>query len=356
MPDPILIHLKHIQNKADNFYIYTKETHCQFMQKIIRNLITFIFSGLLSLGSVLSFESMAQSASFSEMTTVDMRNQLHTDEFTLINVGNNRLPILISPSEQPITKGIVLIIGDADMPLGRPDSLSRIASSLSAVGWTTVVMPSLGLILGSNIVLPIGNSDTQQPAKKDGSAQQGEVIPKETTTAIADVVRNGQNIVEEPNNSLSMASYISEAELGVYSMEIEMFISATLKHMETTMGHRVLISQGITAATIAKLIADEHATMQKIDALVINNPFWPIRKLNKKIPMIVAQTSIPVLDLTSYWDNSWSKQTQHARKITARKELKEIYRQVDIVGQTFDQVQKDYIARQIQGWTSYLGW
>lgn len=347
---------KHIHNEADNFRTYAKETHFNFMQKIIRNLISLTFAGLLSLSSGLSFQLKAQSASFSEMTSMDMRNQLHVDEFTLIDVGNNRVPILISTSEQPITKGIVFIIGDADMPLGRHDSLNQLAKSLPAVGWTTVVMPSLGLSLGPNIAFPIENNDTQESAETNDSTQQNDDLSEATATPLADAVKDAQVIVDEPKNSLSVTSSISEADLVIYSLEIEAFISATLKHMEATMGHRILVSQGMTAATIAKLVADEHATMQQIDALVINNPYWPIRKLNNKIPMVVAQTSIPVLDLISYWDNSWSKQTEKARKIRARTELKEVYRQADIVGQTFDQVQKDYVARQIQGWTSYLGW
>jgi|GEM_PF-2452455 len=347
---------KHIHNEADSFCIYAKETHFIFMQKIIRDLISLIFAGLLLLSSALSFQLEAQSASFSEMTSMDMRNQLHADEFTLIDVGNNRVPILISASEQPITKGIVLIIGDADMPLGRQDSLSQLAKSLPAVGWTTVVMPSLGLSLGSNIAFPIENEDTQESAKTDNSTQQNDDLSGATATPLADAVEDDKVVVDEPTNSLSVTSSISEADLVIYSLEIEAFISATLKHMETTMGHRILVSQGMTAATIAKLAADEHATMQQIDALVINNPYWPIRRLNNKIPMVVAQTPIPVLDLISYWDNSWSKQTEKARKIKARTELKEVYRQADIVGQTFDQVQKNYVARQIEGWTSYLGW
>lgn len=347
---------KHIRNEADNFCMYATETHFNFMQKIIRNLLTLIFAGLLSLGSGLSFQLKAQSASFSEMTSMDMRNQLHVDEFTLIDVGNNRIPILISTSEQPITKGIVLIIGDADMPLGRQDSLSQIARTLPAIGWTTVVMPSLGLSLGPNIAFPIENNATQESEQTDNSTQQNDDLSEATTTPLADGVKDEQVIVDEPTNSLSVTSSISEADLVIYSLELEAFIGATLKHMETTMGHRILVSQGMTAATIAKLVADEHATMQQIDALVINNPYWPIRKLNNKIPMVVAQTPIPVLDLISYWDNSWSKQTEKARKIKARTELKEVYRQAEIVGQTFDQVQKDYVARQIQGWTRYLGW
>jgi len=299
---------------------------------------------------------MAQSASFSEMTSMDMRSQLHADEFTLIDVGNNRVPILISPSEQAITKGIVLIIGDADMPLGRQDSLSQIAKSLPAVGWTTVVMPSLGLSLGPNIAFPIESDDAQESAETDDSIQQENALAGKTDTPLNETSDDNQAIADEPANSLSVTPPISEAELVVYALEIEAFIGATLNHMQTTMGHRIIVSQGMTAATIAKLAADENATMQQIDALVINNPYWPIRKLNNKIPMVVAQTPIPVLDLISYWDNSWSKQTEHSRKIKARTELKEIYRQADIVGQSFDQVQKEYIARQIQGWTTYLGW
>jgi hypothetical protein len=304
-------------------------------------------------------DANAQSASFAEKTALDIKNQMHNDEFTLIEIGDNSMPILISLSEQPITKGVVMIIGDADSPLGKKDSLVHVAKTLPALGWTTVVMPSLGLRSGPNIAFPIERTDTAvtkaQPDSPDTENSAVELNAVEGNPASEEDEEDKPTNAVETINSLSARPAITEAELIVYSQEVEAYIESVLQHMKLTMGHRIVVTQGITAATITKLIVDK-PTSSNIDALVINNPYWPIRKLNNKVPMLIAQTPIPVLDLTSYWDNSWSKQTAAKREIAARTELKEVYRQVEIVGQSFDQRQMEYISRQIIGWTAYLGW
>jgi hypothetical protein len=336
------------------------------MRTTLKHAFASFSVGFVLVSSVLSIDGAAQSASFAELTSTDMRNQLHSDQFTLIDVGDNRLPILISLSEQPITKGVILIIGDADMPLGRQDSLSHVAKYLPSIGWTTVVMPSLGLSLGPNIALPIESSDTQAVNDKavDNKDSNNAQKANEDDVAIAVAEQASKNSINEKRedtvahriNSSSIVPAISEAALVVYSQEVEAYLAATLTYMEMTMGHRIVVSQGITAATITKLVIDRDALMQQIDTLVINNPYWPIRKLNNKLPMLIAQTSIPVLDLVSQWDNSWSKQTERTRRIKARTELKQVYRQADIIGQPLDQIQMQYIAGQIKGWTTYLGW
>ncbi len=88
----------------------------------------------------------------------------------------------------------------------------------------------------------------------------------------------------------------------------------------------------------------------------MHSPYWPIRELNNRVPSIVAQTPIPLLDLFSEWDNTWSSQTRHSRQIAVNTELKEVYRQVEIIGQALDDSQAEYIAKTIKGWTTYLGW
>jgi hypothetical protein len=339
------------------------------MQKKQKHALSLSLTSFLLLTSDVLFAVGAQSASFSEIARADMVNQLHRDEFTLINVGENSVPILISLSEQPITKGIMLIIGDAEMPLGRQDSLTHIAHYLPALGWTTVVMPSLGLSPGSNIELPIESDDDPVAIDKDlqpeASDSNVDTNANNTPTdgdamAVTPLERVSKNSISEnvteTIKSNSIVSAISEADLIIYSQELEAYVAATLTHMQTAMGHRIVVSQGITAATIAKLVADGNPLLQEIDTLVINNPYWPIRKLNNKIPMVIAQIPIPVLDLTSHWDNSWSKQTERTRRIKATTELKKVYRQTEIIGQPLDQAQMKYISRQIKGWTTYLGW
>jgi hypothetical protein len=326
------------------------------MLTTLKHPFALFFVGFVLLSGTVSLSVAAQSAPYTELTSADMQYQLHSDQFTLIDVGQNKVPILISLSEQPITKGVVLIIGDADMPLGRQDSLSHVAKYLPSIGWTTVVMPSLGLNLDSNMVIPIASSDTEVINDKQKANADDVTISAAEQASKNSISEKKEDTVARRINSSSAVSAASEAALMVYSQQVEVYLAATLTHMQTTMGHRIVVTQGITAATIAKLVSERVTLMQQIDALVINNPYWPIRKLNNKLPMVIAQTSIPVLDLVSQWDNNWSKQTERKRRIKARTELKEVYRQADIIGQPLDQIQMQYIARQIKSWTTYLGW
>jgi hypothetical protein len=323
-------------------------------------LLNRLLLGILCLFLAFSFKVYAQSAPFTEMTSVDIKNQMHNDEYTLIEVNGNSMPILISLSQQPITKGVVMIIGDADTHLGKKESLVHIAEALPAFGWTTVVMPSLGLQSGPNIPPPIVSEDPASEVEVGDELETAGLTNEETAKAtdepMAQVADPGLTLQNDviTTNSRSIQPAVSEAQLIVYSQEVDAYLDAVMQHMEMTMGHRVVVAQGVTAATIAKLVVDKPSS--NIDTLVINNPYWPIRKLNNKVPMIIAQTPIPVLDITSYWDNNWSKQTESKREISARTGLKEVYRQVEIAGQSFDQRQMEYIARQIKGWTTFLGW
>lgn len=319
---------------------------------------------------ILPWSCFAQDMPFSEITSYDIQNQLHSDAFSFITVGNTQIPIMLMQSEQVITKGVVFIIGDADMAIGRTDSLTHMADALPAMGWTTVVLPSFGLILGSNIQLPPPiaedtETNTEKLAAKanEQEATQSDVSGAKSSSEASDNNNTDGLSANEPNlllpdslNSRSQLGGLSEAEMIIYALEIAAYLESAFEHMKNTMGHRIVISQGITAATIIKLMAEGDESTKNIDAIVINNPYWPLRKLNNKVPMIIAQTPVPLLDFISMWDNSWSQQTQKQRKTKAMTELKEVYRQSEVTGQTLNQPQVEYMTRVFKGWINYLGW
>jgi hypothetical protein len=339
--------------------------------------VNFRFKLLLStllFWMILPWSCFAQDMPFSEITSYDIQNQLHRDAFSFITVGNTQIPIMLMQSEQVITKGVVFIIGDADMALGRTDSLTHMADALPAIGWTTVVLPSFGLSLGSNIQLPPAiaedtETNTEELATKanaqettqsdaSGAKSSSEDSSEASDNNNTDGLKNNEPNLLLPDslNSRSQVGGLSEADMVIYSLEIAAYLESAFEHMKNTMGHRIVISQGITAATIIKLVAEGDESTQNIDAIVINNPYWPIRKLNNKVPMIIAQTPVPLLDFISMWDNSWSQQTQKKRKTKAMTELKEVYRQSEVAGQTLNQPQVEYMTRVFKGWISYLGW
>jgi hypothetical protein len=301
----------------------------------------------------------AQTLSFNNLLSKDIEQGLHQDEYELIEVGDNRLPIFIQRSELPINKGLIFILSDADVPLGKSNSLHQLANILPQTGWTTVLLPSLGLQLGPNIAFPMTESDEETESGETEEAvttTETEAQPAEALIDAENVLATEQEETTNVSNSRTFQTTISEAQLVIYTKEVEAYLQSGFKHMSTTMGHRVVLTQGISAATIVKLVADGNPSFQEVDALIVHSPYWPIRELNKRVPSIVAQTEIPVLDLFSEWDNAWSTQTRRNRQVAVNTELKEVYRQVEIVGQELDASQADYIAKTIKGWTTYLGW
>ncbi len=128
----------------------------------------------------------------------------------------------------------MLIIGDAEMPLGRQDSLTHIAHYLPALGWTTVVMPSLGLSPGSNIELPVENDDDPvaidkdlQPEASDSNVDTNanNTLTDGEAVAVTPLERVSKNSIREKItetiSSKSIVTAISEADLVIYSQELE---------------------------------------------------------------------------------------------------------------------------------------
>lgn len=333
-------------------------------------LSTAIFLTIAHLSATLA---QAQTLSFNDLLAKDIEQGLHQDEYELIEVGDNRLPIFIQRSELPINKGIIFILADADVPLGKSNSLHQLAGIMPRAGWTTVLLPSLGLQLGPNIAFPIAESDdlSEQNEAAENVNTATDAANEEATPAEDPEQQNEQNTNEENGqetldidteevakitNRRTFQTSISEAQLVIFATELEAYLASSFEHMNTTMGHRIVLTQGISAATTLKLIADKNPIFDEADALIVHSPYWPIRELNQRVPSIVAQTDIPVLDLFNEWDNTWSHRTRRARQIAVNTELKEVYRQVEIVGQAPDASQAEYIGKTIKGWTTYLGW
>jgi len=99
-------------------------------------------------------------------------------------------------------------------------------------------------------------ADTGVDMDKQQCAQQCEtavtVAPLKKVSTIADNVI-AEETTTETIKSNSIVSAISEADLIIYSQELEAYIAATLNQMQTTMGYRILVSQGITAANYCQI-------------------------------------------------------------------------------------------------------
>jgi hypothetical protein len=135
----------------------------------------------------------------------------------------------------------------------------------------------------------------------------------------------------------------------VFNSYLSTFLSATID-ATSQQGYQLIFAQGMSAQSLIDL-SGKNITP---DALVISNAYWPQRDINYMLPIRIAKSGLPMLDLVSAGDNQWALSTQQARKNKADVEVKTHYRQRKISG-TNQTISAD-IGKEIYGWLTYLGW
>lgn len=255
-----------------------------------------------------------ESLTSSELLATDAQQRLDNAQFNLVLAGTEQVPVTTSPASVPLTRGVAILLVPAKQGVFGEQGLSTIVSELNSWGWFTLVMPA-----------PI----------------LGTATPENTATP-------------EDLNARSVLSSFNEEVLTRYLLALSQRIEAAYATTQTTPGYRLLITQGINAAGTIRLY--QQGNLVQPDGLVVAGPFWPDRQLNEQLPMQLAATTFPVLDLTSEWDNRWSVMSAERRRVSAVTSLKIHYRQRDIVGTEYNVIQYQAMGKEMYGWMTSLGW
>jgi hypothetical protein len=255
-----------------------------------------------------------QTLSPSVLLTTDIKQHQPADDIIQLLAGSDEISIKTQQASVPLTRGVAIIVSESKHGLFGDSGVSSIADSLNRWGWFTLILPAP--------MLSFSNDNT--------------LLPEEVLNARS-----------------SLAAFNQEA-LTRYSLALRQRIEASLNAVQSTPGYRLVISHGISSAGLIRLYSQ--GSLVEPDGLVVAGPFWPKSNLNRQLPIQLATTAFPVLDITNEWDNRWSQKTQTLRLTEAITELKMHYRQREIVGTEYNQVQYDYLAKEIYGWLSYLGW
>ena len=250
----------------------------------------------------------------SEILTTDIRSHQPAEAITILVAGNDEITVRRQSASVPLTRGAAIIIADAQAGLFGTKGVSAMTKQLNQWGWLTLVVPAPILTLSST-------------------------IPDENDAAI---------------NARSSSHQITSEAVLRYSLALTQRLEAAYASVQTTPGYRLVVSHGINAAGLIRLYS--LGSIVPPDGLVVSGPFWPQDSLNQELPTQLAQTPFAVLDVTNEWDNRWSQKTQENRKIMATTELKMHYRQRELVGPAYNFQQYQYMAKEIYGWFSYLGW
>lgn len=275
-----------------------------------KRLISLLIFSIVLCGHAWAQETLSNGETFA----TDVQQRLPLGEVEMLLAGTEQLPVFSSPASVPLTRGVALIVSPTQSGIFGGSGLSSITRSLNQWGWRVVILPAPVL------------------------QQSSDILRAES----------------DPQNAMSGEGNVSQEAMTRFSLSLSQRLEAAYAHIETTPGFRLLIAQGSSAAGLIRLL--EQGNLMAPDGLVVASPFLPDTEHNRELPMQLARTLVPVLDLTSQWDNRWSQMTADERQIRAVTELKMHYRQRDIVGTEFNPIQYEGVAKEIYGWITSLGW
>lgn len=278
------------------------------VKRVLNNLVIAAAICLSSLAY--SQETLSPTA----LLTADIQQLQPVAGLTQLLAGSEEISVHTQEATVPLTRGVAIIVTEAKHGLFGDSGVSSITESLNQWGWLTLVLPAP--------MLNFSNDNNLAP--------------------------------EQTLNARSTLEPFNQEGLTRYSLALSQRIEAAMNSLQTTPGYRLIISHGVASAGLIRLYSQ--GSLIEPDGMVVAGPFWPQSQLNNELPMQLAQTAFPVLDLTNEWDNRWSQQTQNRRRSKAITELKMHYRQRDIVGTEYNQQQYEYLAKEIYGWLTFLGW
>ncbi|MEW9798437.1 DUF3530 family protein [Alteromonas sp. CYL-A6] len=278
----------------------------------------------------------------------DIARQLYPDEVTSLMVGDDSMPVLVSPPYTPLTRGTAVVFYESGITAGNTgltlDIASQLTGRLNGAGWQTVLVPSM--------LTPLTTAT-------------------DTTTLPAD------SPVHPRTDSMQVAiDYVASRNTTMLQL------AALNRFLRNADGYRMLIAQGMTATLLLDSADNESSTPP--DTMVVLSPFWPERERNLTVPEMIARTSFPVLDIALNDFNNWALATRFLRERAATTALKLHYRQRPLsslgssvinagtaslsgAGMRTDVTAQNAgfagaspfavrLAGRIYGWITYLGW
>ncbi|MFT6269065.1 MAG: hypothetical protein ACJAVV_001885 [Alphaproteobacteria bacterium] len=311
---------------------------------------------LLMLTSVFSINAQESSPEPPQKQTQngvdDLNYHLSSDQLSIIPISINgqqiEVPAIKYSARQAIVKGVTILIGEIQAQ-GQVDStLNALAKSLPDWGWHTILITPTQAYLA----LKPPEAETESKATNENT-EAGNVDENANTSSLS-----GDN---QPAlfPQVDLKSNTLQAPVLEYThSDYLMFIKALTQGINTRFaqqpGYQVIYANGKSASALIALLSLPESP--QIDALIVNNTYWPSTELNRLLPQQLANLPMPVLDLISMSDNSWAKQTSQARATASKVNLKPMYRQREIIGGALSLNQQDYLAKEVVGWTYFLGW
>ncbi|MEP7705519.1 DUF3530 family protein [Paraglaciecola sp. 25GB23A] len=254
------------------------------------------------------------------LSTIDLQRALFSDQYIKLKVAEQDLLVVLNENTNAIARGVAILLTQGNTTLTSNQGLAPLVGQLTQLGWVTMLVPS--------------------PATEFLTARE--------------LLIDGAESPLEPASVKMPVQHISQATFDEHLEKLSLIMQAALEKAKEYPGFILVIAQGTSAASLTQLYAQQ--TLPSPDALVVIAPFWPDRIYNNQLATELANTSMPVLDLFSTRDNTWSLTSVDLRKVATVKALKLQYRQRQIIGSNDMERVAPYISKEIYGWLSHMGW
>lgn len=277
------------------------------------------------------------------------RSRLHLQTHSLM-AGEREVLALVGEGTQAQSKGVAILLSDAEAKAFSQDNLLPLAGQLQRLGWHT-------LLMAAPYLPELTPQSESVPVQQGEEGADGEKSTESAETASAGQQNNQQDLQHPLSASphpLSGSPWFSEAQFTAQQQQIQLQMLAARDYASQYPGFVLVIAQGMSAAWLTRLYAEQ--TLLAPDALVMVDAYWPAVSYNRQLAEYVATTPMPLLDIYGQHDNHWAALSQPQRRIAARQRLKLQYRQRELAGQPATQAQAIYLSREIYGWLRYLGW
>lgn len=316
-----------------------------------RAITSFAYTlGLLLASSVLYAFAQAPTAPRSMATSnlEDLSYFVPSQALSILEINMKgeavELPFIRYSARQPIVKGVTILVSEIQAQGQIDPTLHALAKRLPDWGWHTVLITPNQDYIKAIDVNESGATETEEP-NDTAIAQEGDAPTTENSQVNLPQTGLKANSLQAPSLPYSYDEYLHFLNL---------LNDAINKKFAQQPGYKVMYASGTSASALITLLAKSNNT--QIDALIVNNPYWPEPEQNQQVPQELATLPMPVLDLVSDSDNSWAKQTAVKRIVASKVALKAMYRQRDIIGGNLGISQHDYLSKEVVSWTYSLGW
>jgi hypothetical protein len=311
------------------------------LKYIFRVIIVIKFLFFLVLAALCSHSLAAPDNQL--LRRLDIQRGLFADSYQSFDIDGQPIIYVLQENTTAITRGVAVMIADSGIPIVGHEGFAALANELNKIGWVTILLPAPDTGFIPTI--------DQETVNADDKVLEPE---PETDTTTEEQVPSPNAAIVDIDISKSAVTTIDDLAFVKHEQQMVSLLQAAIEKSQEYPGFFLVISKGTSAAWLSKIYAEK--TLSAPDAFVAISPYWPVRKHNRNLPQWMANTTMPVLDLYSDWDNSWARETVAQREIAAVKSLKLQYRQRELLGFNMPQQHSAYIGKEIYGWISHMGW